>query len=113
MTKAKLFVCIISHEKRIEDVLEALLDAGISRASIMDVRGMLEYLADEIPLFAGFRSLIEDNSKTNKMIISVVENDEQVRMAFDVIEEVYGSFQETNSGIMFSLDIADIRGLKL
>ena len=113
MTEAKLFVCIISKENKIEDVLEALLEAEISRASILDVRGMLEYLADEIPLFAGFRSLIEDNSKTNKMIISVVENNKKLHQAFDIIEEVYGSFSETNTGIMFSIDISDVRGIKL
>lgn len=113
MTEAKLLVCIISHEKRVEDVLEALLDAGIARASIVDVRGMLEYLADEIPLFAGFRTLLEDSGKNNKMIVSVVENAQKITEAFNIIEDIYGDFAKTNTGIMFSLDISDIRGLKL
>ncbi len=113
MTNAKLFVCIISHEQRIDDVLEALLESGITRASIIDVRGMLEFLADEIPLFAGFRTLIEGDGKSNKMIISVVENDDKVNEAFDIIEDIYGCFEDKNTGIMFSIDISSVRGMKV
>ena len=112
MSAAKLLVCIISHEKRIEEVLEALLDAGITRASILDARGMFDYLTGEIPLFAGFRSLIETTGKTNKMIISVVENEDRLQEAFAIIERIYGDFSHSNTGILFGLDIADVRGLK-
>ncbi len=111
MTDAKLLVCIISNDKKLEEVLEALIEADISRASILDVRGMFEYLTDEIPLFAGFRTLIERSGRTNKMILSVVENNEKLQHAFSIIEETYGSFSETNTGIMFSLDISDVRGI--
>jgi len=112
MTEAKLLVCIISREKKLEEVLEALLEKGYSGASILDVRGMLEYLADEIPLFAGFRSLIHTETKKNKMILSVIPGDAALNEAMDIIERVYGSFSDTNTGIMFSLDLSNLRGLK-
>ncbi len=112
MTNAKLLVCIISNEKKLEDILEALIEAGFTGGSILDVRGMFEYLADEIPLFAGFRSLIEDHTKTNKMFMSVMQDEAKLRQAMDIIENIYGSFAETNTGIMFSVDVANIRGIK-
>ncbi len=113
MSEAKLLVCIIEKEEKLEEVLEGLVEIGVTGASILDVRGMFEYLADEIPIFAGFRNLIEDKNPTNKMIISVIKDDQLLREAMDVIEEVYGSFSNPNTGIMFSIKIGDIRGLKL
>ncbi len=113
MSKAKLFVCIIEKEEKLEEVLEGLVEIGVTGASIVDVRGMFEYLADEIPIFAGFRNLIEDKNPTNKMIISVMKDDATVKEAMDTIEEIYGSFSNPNTGIMFSFDISNIRGLKI
>lgn len=112
MTDAKLLVCIIEKDDHLDDVLEALVEVGITGATIVNTRGMFEYLADEIPLFAGFRNLIEDHNPTNKMVLSVIRNQERLNLAMDTIESVYGSFQEPNSGIMFSLDIGNLRGLK-
>ncbi len=113
MSEAKLLVCIIEKEEKLEEVLEGLVEIGVTGASILDVRGMFEYLADEIPIFAGFRNLIEDKNPTNKMIISVIKDEGLLKEAMDTIEEVYGSFSNPNTGIMFSIDIGNIRGLKL
>ncbi len=112
MSKAKLLVCIIEKEEKLEEVLEGLVEIGVTGASIVDVRGMFEYLADEIPIFAGFRNLIEDKNPTNKMIMSVIKDDNLLKEAMDTIEEVYGSFDNPNTGIMFAIEIGNIRGLK-
>lgn len=112
MTDARLLVCIIEKDDHLDDVLEALVEEGITGATILNTRGMFEYLADEIPLFAGFRNLIEDHNPTNKMVMSVIRDEEKLKRAMDTIESVYGSFSEPNSGIMFSLNIGNLRGLK-
>lgn len=112
MTEAKLLVCIIERDDKLDDVLEALVEVGITGATILEVRGMFEYLADEIPLFAGFRNLIEDYNPSNKMVMSVIRDKERLNMAMDTIESVYGKFTEPNSGIMFAIDIGNLRGLK-
>ncbi len=109
---AKLLVCIIEKDEKLEEILEAFIEEEITGASVLDVRGMFEYLADEIPLFAGFRSLINNPNPTNKMILSVRKNDEDLKQAMDVIEEICGAFSKPNTGIMFALDIAQIRGSK-
>ncbi len=112
MTEAKLLVCIIEKEERLEDVLEALMEEGITGASILDARGMFEYMADEVPLFAGFRGLIQGNNPTNKMILSMVPDAATLQIAMNTIQSVYGDFSLPNTGIMFSLDIGEARGFK-
>lgn len=112
MTDAKLLICIIERDDKLDDVLEALVEVGITGATILEVRGMFEYLADEIPLFAGFRNLIEDYNPSNKMVMSVMRDTDLLKLAMDTIESVYGKFTEPNSGIMFAIDIGHLRGLK-
>ena len=112
MSTAKLFVCIIEKEDKLEEILEAFVEEGITGASILETRGMFEYLADEIPLFAGFRNLINQSGPQNKMIISIRQDDEEVRRIMDVVEDVCGQFSNSNTGIMFSLDISAVRGFK-
>ena len=112
MSSAKLLICVIEKDEKLEEVLEAFVEEGITGATILDVRGMFEYLADEIPLFAGFRSLINNPNPTNKMILSVRKDQADLKHAMDVIEDVCGSFSKPNTGIMFSIDISSIRGLK-
>ncbi|MCP4220734.1 MAG: hypothetical protein GY765_39265 [bacterium] len=110
MSGAKLLICIIEKEEKLEEVLEVFVEEGITSASILDVRGMFEYLADEIPLFAGFRDLIDNPSSSNKMILSIRKDREDVERAMNLVEEVCGSFTQPNTGIMFSLDIFSVRG---
>lgn len=112
MTDGKLLVCIIEKEEKLDDVLEALIEEGITGASILNTRGLFEYMADEIPIFAGFRNLIVDHNPTNKMLISVLPDSASVTRAMNTIESAYGDFSQPNMGIMFSLDIGNIRGLK-
>lgn len=112
MNSAKLLICILEKDEKLEEVLEAFVEEGMTGASILDVRGMFEYLADEIPLFAGFRSLIDDPNPTNKMIISVKKDEVELKKAMDLIESVYGNFSLPNTGIMFGIDISSLRGLK-
>jgi nitrogen regulatory protein P-II 1 len=112
MSSAKLLICVIEKDEKLEEVLEAFVEEGITGATILDVRGMFEYLADEIPLFAGFRSLINNPNPTNKMILSVRKDEKDLQHAMDVIEDVCGSFSKPSTGIMFSIDISSIRGLK-
>lgn len=108
----QLLVCIIEKDEKLEEVLEALVEEGITGATILDSRGLFEYLADEIPLFAGFRSLIDDPNPSNKVILSVLKDGDVCRHVMDTIESVYGSFSEPNTGIMFAVPIGQIRGLK-
>jgi nitrogen regulatory protein P-II 1 len=112
MSRAKLLICIIEKDEKLDEVLEAFVEEGITGASVLDVRGMFEYLADEVPLFAGFRGLIDNPNPTNKMILSVRKDEKDLQHAMDVIESVCGSFAKPSSGIMFSLDVSSVRGLK-
>ena len=57
----QLLIFILNKEELLEEVLEAFIELGISGATIIDSIGMGRILAHDIPIFAGFRNLIQDS----------------------------------------------------
>ena len=60
-------------------------------------------LAQEVPLFAGFRDLLKASRPRNKTIVSVVDGDETVRRLEGLIERVCGDAPGT--GVLFALPV--------
>ena len=72
-----LLVYILNGDRYLTEVLEELLEIGVTGASILDSVGMLHFLSQEIPIFAGFRSILKGTKPYNKIVISVI-GDEQL-----------------------------------
>jgi len=108
----KLFVYILNQQEKLDEILSGFIEIGITGATIIDSVGMGRILSKDIPIFAGFQSLVSGSRPYNKTIISVVDDDEKVRNALSLIEEVCGSFAEPGSGIAFTLPLDQVHGLK-
>ena len=74
----QLLVCIINDPAKVDDILQMFLEIGITGATIIDSYGMGKTVVQDIPIFAGFRSLLSGTSKFNKLILSVVKEEEKV-----------------------------------
>lgn len=108
----KLFVYILNQQEKLDEILSGFIEIGITGATIIDSVGMGRILSKDIPIFAGFQSLVSGSRPYNKTIFSVVDSDEKVESALKLIEEVCGSFEESGAGIAFTLPLADVSGLK-
>ena len=54
----KLIVIFLTDEKRLDDIVSLMVEAGISQAAMLPSEGLGEYLAKEVPIFAGLRQLL-------------------------------------------------------
>jgi nitrogen regulatory protein P-II 1 len=106
----KLLVFILNKEEYLEEVLEAFLELNISGATILDSVGMGSILAQDIPIFAGFKNLLQGSRPANKTILTVVP-EKLVKPARTAIEQIVGSLDEPGNGLLFILDIDKIYGL--
>ena len=108
----KLFVYILNQQEKLDEIFSGFIEIGITGATIIDSVGMGRILSKDIPIFAGFQSLVSGSRPYNKTIFSVVDSDEKIESALELIEEVCGSFEESGAGIAFTLPLADVFGLK-
>ncbi len=106
----KLLIFILNQEEYLEEILEAFLELNIGGATILDSVGMGSILAQDIPIFAGFKNLLQGSRTANKTIITGIPEN-LVKPAVDAIEQIVGSLEEPGNGLVFILDVDQIFGL--
>ena len=106
----KQIFLILNKPELLEEVIEYLVEEGVSGATVVDTVGMGKILAYDIPIFAGFRELMVGAKATNKMIITTVADDllEHLMEGLDRIIE----FDQPGTGVAMVTDIYKTYGIK-
>ena len=108
----KLVFFVVNKEEQLDDVLTAFIEADVPGATILDSEGMGRFLTYEVPLFASFKQFMKGSRPYNKTIFSLVENDEKVDRLVALIEKVVGSLSEPGTGILFTVEVDRVFGLR-
>jgi hypothetical protein len=106
----KLLVFILNKEEYLEEILEAFLELNIKGATILDSVGMGSILAQDIPIFAGFKNLLQGSRPANKTILTVIPEN-LVPPAIKAIEQIVGSLKEPGRGLLIVLNVEEVFGL--
>ncbi|RMG61870.1 MAG: hypothetical protein D6715_12850 [Calditrichaeota bacterium] len=107
----KAFFFVLNREELLEEILEVFLEMEIGGATILDSVGMGSILAHDIPIFAGFRQLMEGSRPANKTIFTLIPEEKEVPL-IKAIEQVVGSLEEPGNGIAFTLPVDSVYGLR-
>lgn len=108
----ELLVCVINEPRKVDEILQAFLEIGVTGATILDSYGMGSTLVEDIPIFAGFRTLLAGSSKYNKTIFSVIKERETVERAVAAIEKICGNLDDPSTGIVFTIPVNYVKGLR-
>ena len=100
-----LLVFVLNKEELLDDILTGLLDIGVSGATVVDTMGMLQIISQDIPIFAGFRSMTTGGRSHNKTVFSVIREEEILKEAIAFIEETCLQFEETTIGVLFTAPV--------
>ncbi len=106
----ELLICVLNRPELLDDVLAALLEIGVTGSTVIDTKGMGKVISQDIPIFAGFKSMFSGARESNVTIFSVMDKD-LVEEAISTIEESYASFEDEATGIVFTLPVSRVRGL--
>jgi nitrogen regulatory protein PII len=107
----KLLILILNKVEKLEEVLEGFLEAGVTGATIIDTVGMGHILCDEVPIFAGLRFMFAGAKPHNKTVISVIK-DEAEEEVLHLLENILGDMYEPGTGIVFTVPLDRVVGLK-
>ncbi len=108
----KLLVSVINEPAKVDEILEAFIEIGVTGATILDTYGMGRTLVQDVPIFAGFRSLLSGTSKYNKTIFTVIDSEQKLEQAIAAIESITGNVDDSSTGIIFTLPVDFVKGLK-
>lgn len=111
----QLLVLVLNKVESMPAILSDFMTAGIGGATVVDCRGMLRVMnSDSIeppPIFGSLRMLINPEREHGKMLF-VVLSDDQVETAKEIIREKTGGLNTPDSGIMFTVALSSVEGVK-
>ena len=105
----KLLVIVLNAAEMLEEVLEGLIETGISGATVVDSEGM-GHIIEDVPLFAGMRNLFRSARPRNKLVLSVIP-DNQAREGMEILEKILECSHEKGKGIAFILPVESVIGM--
>lgn len=111
LTTMHLLVCVVNNTASVNDIVGGFVRIGVTGATVIDSHGTAEIAAAQVPVFAGFRHLVQSNRQPNRTVFSVIKDDETLERAMQVIEQVVGGLEESATGIMFAIPVSTVKGL--
>ena len=108
----KALFLILNKTEKLNDVLEAFVKVGINGATVVDSQGMGSALSESnLPMFGGFlRTVLDNNRPFNKVIFSVVKDEEVLNDAIAAVEDILGDMSKPGVGLMFVIPVDRVVG---
>jgi len=104
----ELLIIIVNKEEYFEKILYILVESGISGASILDSEGLGHFLAYEVPIFAGIRSLMGEKKSANRTILAVLENKSIFNKFKNLLVKENIDFTKSGVGIIATVTLSEV-----
>lgn len=97
----------------LEELLVSLADSGVKGGTIIESTGMARALgdSDDANILGSLRMLFDPEREESKTLFFVLE-DEMLPVARDIINKVTGGLDKPDSGIIFTIPIDNVEGLR-
>jgi nitrogen regulatory protein P-II 1 len=105
----KLLFVVLNTPDKLEEVLEGLIEAGVSGATVVESEGM-GHIIEGVPLFAGMRHIFQGAKPGNKTLFSAIR-DEQAEETRQILKKVLHCEEEKGKGVAFLLPVEWVIGM--
>lgn len=109
----QLLLLVLNQVEKLDDLLDALMEQGISGATILNSVGMVRELAgrDEYQPIFGSPWFLNDPDRKESKTIFLVLNNEQTAKARSVIHQVIGDMSQPDTAVLFTLPVLSAEGI--
>lgn len=113
MSEKIMLVLVLNKIQLLDDLLLALSDEGIKSATVINSAGMMQQLASSSDenIISTLRPLFIPNHSENKTMFMIL-NEEEVKIARRVINEVIGDLSKPETGVLFALPTLFTDGIR-
>lgn len=108
----QLFLMVLNQIDKLDDLLENLMEKGVTGATILNSTGMMKELAkknEDYPIFGTIRFLI-DFDRTESKTIFMVLKDEQVDIVKKIVRQTI-DISKPDSAVIFTLPVLSAEGV--
>lgn len=96
-----LLIVVIKNEELIDDLITGWLDIGITETTVIETTDSLQLISHHIPIFAGFRSLTSGGMRHNKTLFTIIEREDELKLATGFLEALCKETGKLDQGFYF------------
>ena len=104
-------IIILKDYRRLEGLLLGLVELGVTGATVLEGRGLGQFLGSEMPLFLGMRGFFPGSAMDSQLVVSVIKAD-LAEHCLALAEHQLGPLEDPGHGIAFTIPIGLHRGIK-
>lgn len=111
----QILLLVLNRVELLETLLEKLMEAGISGATILHSTGMLREMSqnnEDLPIFGSLRYLLDPERKESKTIFMVLKED-KIECVKNIIHEVVGDLSQPDTAVIFTLPVLSAEGVEV
>ncbi|MFH1278970.1 MAG: hypothetical protein ABIK65_11415 [Candidatus Eisenbacteria bacterium] len=110
-----LLVHVLEQTERLAELLEGFAEAGVTGTTVVDSIGMGRILVEsgaDVPAMQTIKSVLAKGKATNKTVFAVVQDEDTLQKAIEVVRSLCGDLHAPGQGILFTLRLDLVEGLK-
>jgi nitrogen regulatory protein PII len=112
----KLILFVLNDPEKIQDVLSAWKEVGVSGATVLFSTGMGRIhlsgaLRDDLPLMPSLSDFYIHDEKLSRTIFTVLDDESLVEKIIRATEKVVGDLDNPDTGILMVLPVESVHGL--
>lgn len=108
-----LLVLVLVEQEKLEPLLSAFKELGISGVTIVDSIGVGpgSMNLSQNPFIAKLQKLISEDKTLHQTLFSVIETEEKLQKAVEAARKVVGDFSLPGKGLLFTFPLLSVEGL--
>ena len=108
MKEPMLLIFELTDADYLDSVVEYFAEVGATSATVLDGRNVQSFLT-RVPLFADFAKVFTENQESGTVFMLLIDKGAVPRFV-DELEEILGDLDEEHRGILFTIDVASVKG---
>ena len=100
-----LAIIFLHREEYLEDILTILVEISARSTTILDSHSLGEFLAFEVPIFAGLRQLLGEKRAPSKTILVLLEDAYHFERFLKLLTEQEIDFTKPGTGTLITLPV--------
>ncbi|MFO7896596.1 MAG: PTS sugar transporter subunit IIA [Candidatus Cloacimonadales bacterium] len=105
-----LLLLTLHNGNQVADVMEALVETGITNASIIDSQSMVRKMAYEMPVFAGLSYMAHGKSASSALIFAHIERKAQAEQLLKLLKDYKIDLNKKGVGFLQVIKLETVLG---
>jgi hypothetical protein len=112
----QMVILVLARTEHLDAVVEAWHDEGVDDVTVFQSMGQAQLRdrcrRDDLPLFPSMRDILESEQFDHYTLFAITDSDALIDRLIAVTERQIGPLEAKNNGILLTVPIGRVRGLR-